>query len=63
MSIDLETKRADITPKCATCQWWRGRALAAGQCTQWDIKTLDLALCSAWADADIVQEILSPEDD
>lgn len=46
MSQRLEERRADATPKCATCSWWQGGEAIAGRCSMHDMKTLDLAVCA-----------------
>lgn len=59
----LEAQRANSTSKCANCGWWKGGETPAGTCERHGIKTLDLAVCSDWRDADVVADVLRPEEE
>lgn len=62
MNARLEARRANSEAKCANCQWWRGNETAAGRCDQHGVMVLDLMVCSAWRDGDVVAEVLKPEE-
>lgn len=61
-SARIEAQRANDQPKCCNCQWWRGKETAAGKCDQHGITVLDLMLCSAWRDSDVLADVLPPDD-
>lgn len=61
MHPKLEARRANSEQKCANCGWWKGQTTPAGHCERHEIKTLDLAVCSDWRDADVIQDVLPPE--
>ena len=64
MSAWLQVKRADVSPKCATCRQWAGRdtGKSGALCEQHSTVTLDLSVCSAWREHEVLQgEILKPE--
>lgn len=63
MHPTLEIRRSNTEPKCANCGWWMGGEAPAGKCTRHQCDTLDMALCTAWRDGEISQEILPPERD
>ena len=61
----LEIKRADNSPKCCTCRNWAARDAEHGQvaeCELLKVRTLDLAVCSAWELHEVlVGQIMEPE--
>jgi hypothetical protein len=61
-SARIEAQRANDQPRCANCGWWQGKAASAGRCDRHDATTLDMALCSAWRDGDVVADVLPPDD-
>lgn len=64
MTWRLEIQRSSVTAKCANCSWWLGKGsdAPAAMCTQHDIKTLDLGVCTGWrGQAQEEHEIMEPE--
>ena len=64
MSAWLELKRADVSPKCATCRQWAGRetSKSGAFCEQHKTVTLDLSVCSAWELHEVLHgQIMEPE--
>jgi hypothetical protein len=63
-SARLAYMRSDQGPKCATCGWWAGRdgIGPAALCEQHNVKTLDLAVCSAWREHEVHEgEVIAKE--
>lgn len=63
MRLPLEHRREDSTAKCCTCSWWQGGTGYAGHCDLVGMKTLDLAICSAYRDQVQTGEIVAVMED
>jgi hypothetical protein len=68
-SAILAISRQTGAPKCCNCGWWAGRdgEGPAALCEQHNVKTLDLAVCTAWREhevheGEIVREEVNPLD-
>ena len=61
----LEAQRENSDPKCATCRNWAGRdsGVTSAECDLQQVRTLDLAVCSAWELHEIlIGQPMEPDD-
>ncbi len=66
MNPHLEIRRENSAPKCATCREWDGRdtGKSAATCERHKVVTLDLAVCSAWEQHEVLHgQIIKPDDE
>lgn len=61
MEARLEIRRSNNEPKCASCAWWDGGDKARGKCAMNETVTLDLAVCSAWRNNIVVQQVIEAQ--
>jgi hypothetical protein len=64
-SARLGYMRQTIEPHCCNCGWWAGRDApgAAALCEQHNVKTLDLAVCSAWREHEVHEGEIVKDDE
>jgi hypothetical protein len=62
----LETRRENSDPKCASCREWEGRDTGkpAAMCERHKVTTLDLGVCTAWEQHEVLHgQIIRPDDE